>query len=146
MRKCVVSTNVAETSLTVDGVKYVIDGGFHKCKVYNGKIGMDALQLTPIAKSSANQRSGRAGRTGPGTCYRLYTKQQYDREMLDAPVPELQRAPSSQRGAPTKVARRAGCAQLCLLRRAPASQAPCGLSGCSERSATRGSSRGSARR
>ena len=92
VRKCVVSTNVAETSLTVDGVRCVIDAGFHKCKVYNGRIGMDALQLTPIARSSADQRAGRAGRTGPGTCYRLYTKQQYDHEMLPAPVPELQRA------------------------------------------------------
>ena len=65
-RKIVVSTNIAETSLTVDGIKYVIDSGFFKLKVYNPKIGMDALQLTPISQASARQRSGRAGRTGPG--------------------------------------------------------------------------------
>ena len=72
-RKCIVATNIAETSLTLDGVKYVIDTGFCKLKVYNPKIGMDALQITPISQANANQRSGRAGRTGPGQCYRLYS-------------------------------------------------------------------------
>lgn len=65
-RKCIVATNIAETSLTLDGVKFVIDTGFCKLKVYNPKIGMDALQITPISQANANQRSGRAGRTGPG--------------------------------------------------------------------------------
>jgi len=73
MRKCIVATNIAETSLTLDGVKYVIDTGFCKLKVYNPRIGMDALQITPISQANANQRSGRAGRTGPGHCYRLYS-------------------------------------------------------------------------
>jgi len=59
--------------LTLDGVKYVIDTGFCKLKVYNPKIGMDALQITPISQANANQRAGRAGRTGPGHCYRLYS-------------------------------------------------------------------------
>jgi pre-mRNA-splicing factor ATP-dependent RNA helicase DHX38/PRP16 len=68
-----VATNIAETSLTLDGVKYVIDTGFCKLKVYNPKIGMDALQITPISQANANQRAGRAGRTGPGHCYRLYS-------------------------------------------------------------------------
>ncbi len=63
-RKCIVSTNIAETSLTVDGVKYVIDCGYSKVKVYNPKIGMDALQLTPESQANADQRAGRAGRTG----------------------------------------------------------------------------------
>ena len=67
------ATNIAETSLTLDGVKYVIDTGFCKLKVYNPKIGMDALQITPISQANANQRAGRAGRTGPGQCYRLYS-------------------------------------------------------------------------
>lgn len=67
------ATNIAETSLTLDGVKYVIDTGFCKLKVYNPRIGMDALQITPISQANANQRSGRAGRTGPGQCYRLYS-------------------------------------------------------------------------
>ncbi len=67
------ATNIAETSLTLDGVRYVIDAGFCKLKVYNPKIGMDALQITPISQANANQRAGRAGRTGPGSCYRLYS-------------------------------------------------------------------------
>lgn len=59
--------------MTLDGVRYVIDTGFCKLKVYNPKIGMDALQITPISQANANQRAGRAGRTGPGNCYRLYS-------------------------------------------------------------------------
>lgn len=65
-RKCIVATNIAETSLTVDGIMYVIDSGFSKLKVYNPRVGMDALQITPISQANANQRSGRAGRTGNG--------------------------------------------------------------------------------
>lgn len=90
-RKCIVSTNIAETSLTVDGIKYVIDCGYNKLKVYNPKIGMDALQLTPESQANANQRAGRAGRTGPGTCYRLFTEMQYVSELLETQVPEIQR-------------------------------------------------------
>mmetsp|Transcript_13683 Transcript_13683/g.20734 ORF Transcript_13683/g.20734 Transcript_13683/m.20734 type:complete len:1116 (-) Transcript_13683:7-3354(-) len=90
-RKCIVATNIAETSLTVDGIYYVIDTGFCKFKVYNPKISMDALQVYPESKAAANQRAGRAGRTGPGTCYRLYTKEQYENEMLPNTVPEIQR-------------------------------------------------------
>lgn len=70
VRKCIVSTNIAETSLTVEGIKYVIDAGYSKLKVYNPRIGMDALQVTPISQANSNQRAGRAGRTGPGFCYR----------------------------------------------------------------------------
>lgn len=62
VRKCIVSTNVAETSLTVDGIKYVIDSGFCKLKIYNPKIGMDTLLVTPISQANANQRKGRAGK------------------------------------------------------------------------------------
>jgi len=91
IRKCIVSTNVAETSLTVDGIRYVIDSGFCKLKVYNPKIGMDALLVTPISKANANQRSGRAGRTGPGFCFRLYTDRQYREELMESAVPEIQR-------------------------------------------------------
>ena len=90
-RKCIVSTNIAETSLTVDGIKYVVDSGYCKLKVYNPKIGMDALQVTPISQANANQRAGRAGRTGKGYCYRLYTENAYFREMLANQVPEIQR-------------------------------------------------------
>jgi pre-mRNA-splicing factor ATP-dependent RNA helicase DHX38/PRP16 len=91
IRKCIVSTNVAETSLTVDGIRYVIDSGFCKLKVYNPKIGMDALLVTPISKANANQRTGRAGRTGPGYCFRLYTDHQFRQELMEAAVPEIQR-------------------------------------------------------
>jgi len=90
-RKCIVATNIAETSLTLDGVKYVIDTGLCKLKVYNPKIGMDALRVTPISQANANQRGGRAGRTGPGLCFRLYTEHSFNSEMWENNVPEIQR-------------------------------------------------------
>ncbi|CEF70386.1 ATP-dependent RNA helicase DHX8 [Strongyloides ratti] len=90
-RKVVIATNIAETSLTIDGIYYVVDPGFVKQKIYNPKNGMDSLVVTPISQAAANQRSGRAGRTGPGKCYRLYTERAYKEEMLPAPVPEIQR-------------------------------------------------------
>jgi len=90
-RKCVVATNIAEASLTIDGIYYVVDPGFCKQKVYNAKLGMDSLVVTPISQASANQRAGRAGRTGPGKCFRLYTEIAYKNEMLPSSVPELQR-------------------------------------------------------
>ena len=91
VRKCVVATNIAETSLTVDGIMYVVDPGYSKLKVYNPRIGMDALQVFPISQANANQRSGRAGRTGPGQCWRLYTERAYRDELLPCAVPEIQR-------------------------------------------------------
>ena len=66
-----IATNIAETSLTIDGIYYVVDPGFVKQKVYNSKTGMDALVVTPISQAQAKQRAGRAGRTGPGKTYRL---------------------------------------------------------------------------
>ncbi|KAJ3203043.1 DEAH-box RNA helicase prp16 [Dinochytrium kinnereticum] len=90
-RKCIVATNIAETSLTVDGIMYVVDSGFSKLKVYNPKIGMDSLQITPISQANANQRSGRAGRTGAGSCYRLYTEVAFKQEMFLSNIPEIQR-------------------------------------------------------
>lgn len=90
-RKVVIATNIAETSLTVDGIYYVVDPGFVKQKVYNSKTGMDSLNVTPISQAAAKQRAGRAGRTGPGKCYRLYTERAYRDEMLPTPVPEIQR-------------------------------------------------------
>lgn len=91
LRKCIVATNIAETSLTVDGIMFVVDSGYCKLKVYNPRIGMDALQIYPISQANSNQRSGRAGRTGPGHCYRLYTERQYKEELLITTVPEIQR-------------------------------------------------------
>ncbi len=90
-RKVVVASNIAETSLTIEGIKYVVDSGFCKLKTYNPRLGMDALLLCPIAQSSAMQRAGRAGRTGPGKCYRLFTAPAFQLEMLQTNVPEIQR-------------------------------------------------------
>jgi pre-mRNA-splicing factor ATP-dependent RNA helicase DHX38/PRP16 len=90
-RKCIVATNIAETSLTIDGIRYVIDTGFCKLKVYNPRVGMDSLQVTPISQANANQRAGRAGRTGPGYCYRLYTESCYKYDLLINTIPEIQR-------------------------------------------------------
>ena len=73
----VIATNIAETSLTIDGIYYVVDPGFVKQKVYNSKTGIDQLVVTPISQAQAKQRAGRAGRTGPGKCYRLYTERAY---------------------------------------------------------------------
>jgi pre-mRNA-splicing factor ATP-dependent RNA helicase DHX38/PRP16 len=72
IRKVVVATNIAETSLTVDGIKYVVDAGYCKLKVFNPRIGMDALQVYPISQANASQRAGRAGRTGPGLDNKKY--------------------------------------------------------------------------
>lgn len=90
-RKVIVATNIAETSLTLDGVRYVIDCGYCKLKVYNAKIGMDSLQITPISQANAQQRSGRAGRTGPGVCFRLYTERAFVAELFENNIPEIQR-------------------------------------------------------
>ncbi len=72
-RKVVISTNIAETSLTIDDVVFVIDPGFSKQKVYNPRVRVESLLVTPISKASAQQRAGRAGRTRSGKCFRLYT-------------------------------------------------------------------------
>eukprot|EP01116_Phalansterium_solitarium_P014768 TRINITY_DN3258_c0_g1_i2.p1 TRINITY_DN3258_c0_g1~~TRINITY_DN3258_c0_g1_i2.p1 ORF type:complete len:556 (+),score=219.32 TRINITY_DN3258_c0_g1_i2:721-2388(+) len=90
-RKVVIATNIAETSLTIDGIYYVVDTGMCKRKAYDAKLGMDSLQISPISRAEAKQRSGRAGRTGPGKCFRLYTQRAHDEEMLPSMVPELQR-------------------------------------------------------
>jgi pre-mRNA-splicing factor ATP-dependent RNA helicase DHX38/PRP16 len=69
----------------------VVDSGYSKLKVYNPKVGMDALQITPISQANANQRTGRAGRTGSGFCYRLYTEMAYRNELFENTIPEIQR-------------------------------------------------------
>ncbi|XP_057429389.1 pre-mRNA-splicing factor ATP-dependent RNA helicase DEAH1 [Lotus japonicus] len=90
-RKVVLATNIAETSLTIDGIKYVIDPGFCKMKTYNPRTGMESLLITPISKASAMQRAGRSGRTGPGKCFRLYTAYNFHNDLDDNTVPEIQR-------------------------------------------------------
>lgn len=76
-RKVIIATNIAETSVTVPGVRYVIDCGKCKKKQFSSRLGLDSLLVKAISKSAANQRKGRAGREAPGTCYRLYTEQTY---------------------------------------------------------------------
>lgn len=78
-RKCIVSTNIAETSLTIDNVVYVIDTGLSRQLVYNPRLRLNMLELRPISQASAAQRAGRAGRTKDGVCYRLYSKEDFDR-------------------------------------------------------------------
>ncbi|XP_010549283.1 PREDICTED: probable pre-mRNA-splicing factor ATP-dependent RNA helicase DEAH4 isoform X2 [Tarenaya hassleriana] len=90
-RRFIVATNIAETSLTVDGVVYVIDSGYVKQRQYNPSTGMYSLDVVQISKVQANQRVGRAGRTRPGKCYRLYPTAVYRDDFLDATIPEIQR-------------------------------------------------------
>jgi pre-mRNA-splicing factor ATP-dependent RNA helicase DHX15/PRP43 len=91
-RKCVVSTNIAETSLTIDGIVYVVDPGFAKQKMYNPRLRVESLLVSPISKASAKQRAGRAGRTRPGKCYRLYTEKAFTSELKDSTYPEILRS------------------------------------------------------
>ncbi|KAI0199170.1 P-loop containing nucleoside triphosphate hydrolase protein [Astrocystis sublimbata] len=91
VRKCIVATNIAETSLTVDGIMYVVDAGYSKMKVYNPRMGMDTLQITPISQANAGQRAGRAGRTGPGRAFRLFTEKAFKDELYIQTIPEIQR-------------------------------------------------------
>ncbi|CEM33558.1 unnamed protein product [Vitrella brassicaformis CCMP3155] len=90
-RKVVLATNIAETSITIDNIVYVIDPGYCKQNTYNPKTGMESLVVVPISKASANQRMGRAGRVKPGKAFRLYTKWSYEKELDDNNVPEIQR-------------------------------------------------------
>lgn len=90
-RKVVLATNIAETSVTIPGIVYVIDPGFCKQNSYNPKTGMESLLVVPVSRAGAKQRSGRAGRTQPGKCFRLYTKWSFQNEMEEDTVPELLR-------------------------------------------------------
>ncbi|RMZ79376.1 hypothetical protein DV738_g3309, partial [Chaetothyriales sp. CBS 135597] len=90
-RKVVLATNIAETSLTIDGIVYVIDPGFVKENQYNPRTGMESLVVVPCSRASAGQRAGRAGRVGPGKCFRLYTSQAYKNELDENTTPEIQR-------------------------------------------------------
>uniref|UniRef100_A0A6N2LDF1 RNA helicase n=2 Tax=Salix viminalis TaxID=40686 RepID=A0A6N2LDF1_SALVM len=91
-RKVVISTNIAETSLTLEGVVYVVDSGFSKQQFYNPISDIENLVVAPISKASARQRAGRAGRVRPGKCYRLYTEEYFVNEMSSVGIPEMQRS------------------------------------------------------
>ena len=91
LRKVVVATNVAETSVTIDGIRHVVDGGLARVARYDAERGLGTLFLEPISRASAEQRKGRAGRTAPGTCYRLWTESgQLNRPERN--TPEIQRS------------------------------------------------------
>lgn len=91
-RKVVISTNIAETSLTLEGIVYVVDSGFSKQRFYNPITDIESLIVAPISKASARQRAGRAGRVRPGKCYRLYTEEYFLKEMSAEGIPEIQRS------------------------------------------------------
>ncbi|KAM3616171.1 uncharacterized protein V6R79_013600 [Siganus canaliculatus] len=90
VRKCIISTNIAETSVTIDGVRFVVDSGKVKEMSFDPKAKMQRLQEFWISRASSEQRKGRAGRTGPGVCYRLYAESDYD-AFAPYPVPEIHR-------------------------------------------------------
>ena len=90
-RKVVVATNIAEASVTIDGIVFVIDCGFVKLRAYNSRTGIETLTVSALSKASATQRAGRAGRTRPGKCFRLYTESTFE-TLPDATVPEIQRS------------------------------------------------------
>ncbi|BAM39511.1 DEAD-box family helicase [Theileria orientalis strain Shintoku] len=91
-RKVVIATNIAETSITIDGIVYVIDPGFSKQKIYNPRGRIESLLVSPISKASAQQRAGRAGRTRPGKCFRLYTEAAFNKDLVAETYPEILRS------------------------------------------------------
>jgi pre-mRNA-splicing factor ATP-dependent RNA helicase DHX16 len=90
-RKVVLATNIAETSLTIDGISYVIDCGLEKQNVYDSATGINSLVVVPSSRASVEQRAGRAGRTGPGMAFRLYTKYAFYHELPESTLPEILR-------------------------------------------------------
>ncbi|TYO98716.1 ATP-dependent helicase HrpB [Geothermobacter ehrlichii] len=90
-RKLVLATNVAETSLTIEGVRVVVDSGFERRPRFEPSVGLTRLETVRISRASARQRAGRAGRLGPGVCYRLWSRGE-EAEMLDAAPPEIRQA------------------------------------------------------
>ena len=91
-RKVVVSTDIAESSLTIDGIVYVVDPGFSENKVYSPHVRIESHLVSPISKASAHQRAGRVGRTRPGKCLRLYTENDFKSEFDEWACPEILRS------------------------------------------------------
>lgn len=89
-RKIIISTNVAETSVTIPGIMYVVDSGKVKAKTFNPTTGLDMLQVRPISQAQAWQRTGRAGRDSSGHCYRVFTKEEFEKFEKNS-EPEIQR-------------------------------------------------------
>jgi HrpA-like RNA helicase len=92
VRKCILSTNIAETSVTIDGLRFIVDSGKVKEISYDPKYKMQRLQEFWISRASAEQRKGRAGRTGPGVCFRLYSVEDYN-AFNEFTTPEIKRVP-----------------------------------------------------
>ncbi|KAL0088354.1 P-loop containing nucleoside triphosphate hydrolase protein [Phycomyces blakesleeanus] len=92
-RLCVIATNVAETSVTIPGIRYVVDCGKAKERRYDIKTGVQSFEVDWTSKASAGQRAGRAGRTGPGHCYRLYSSAVFDHDFEQFSTPEISRMP-----------------------------------------------------
>ncbi|CAJ1037712.1 DEAD/DEAH box helicase/Helicase conserved C-terminal domain [Leishmania utingensis] len=95
MRKVVIATNIAETSITIDGVVYVVDCGLCKQDYYNPQAMVEELRVVPTSQASATQRAGRAGRTQPGECYRLFTAYTFHNELPPETIPEILRCSMS---------------------------------------------------
>lgn len=94
-RKIILATNIAETSVTLDGIRYVVDCGKHKTRDFNGTTGMESLSVHNVSKAQAAQRTGRAGRVSSGVCFRLYTEDSFE-SLEDATVPEVLRVNLAQ--------------------------------------------------
>ena len=92
VRKAIIATNIAEASVTIEGIVYVVDCGFVKTKGYSPQTGIESLVVAPVSRASANQRAGRAGRVQAGKAYRLYTEDAYQTSLPDANIPEMQRS------------------------------------------------------
>ncbi|CAG9467292.1 unnamed protein product [Pedinophyceae sp. YPF-701] len=90
-RKIIVATNIAETSVTINGVRFVVDVGLVKARGYNARLGAESLQVVPISQAQAKQRAGRAGREAPGICFRVFTERAY-RELRPATTPDILRS------------------------------------------------------
>jgi HrpA-like RNA helicase len=95
IRKIILATNIAETSVTLDGIKYVIDCGKHKMREFSSTTGMESLTVQDISQAQAAQRTGRAGRVTAGLCFRLYTEDAFD-SLAEAAVPEISRVNLAQ--------------------------------------------------
>ncbi|PWW79001.1 P-loop containing nucleoside triphosphate hydrolase protein [Tuber magnatum] len=91
-RKVIVSTNIAEASVTIENIVFVIDCGFVKLRTFDPRTGIEALSAVPVSRASATQRAGRAGRTRTGKCFRLYTQKAFNDVMTEAGIPEIQRS------------------------------------------------------
>ena len=91
-RKVILATNIAETSVTINGVRFVIDPGFVKARGFSSKLGVDSLQVVPISQAQARQRSGRAGREAAGAAFRLYTEEAFHEELPETTAPEILRS------------------------------------------------------